>query len=244
MSLNLLKKTLSIYSFTSCGGCQFEFLGQYEKLSSLLQYYEIDQTKLDEENFKINKSDVSIIFGSLTQDQSSILKKIRANSNILIAIGACAHLGGIQSQRNILPEKLTTNKKNLPLNKIVKVDYVIPGCPIDQDELSDCLIDIYHDRVFNLPDLPVCFECRLNENNCLLKQNKPCLGPITRSGCKSNCPNNSEACLGCRGPLEQSNFAKAKSILGSKLDDEDLMIKMNYFGDYERDFNILNKKDN
>lgn len=237
------RKTLAIYSFSSCGGCQFGFFSQYQKLAQLSKYFEISQVEDLAEAADIHSFDVAIIFGSLTESQIPILRKIRAKSKIVIAAGACAHLGGIQSVRNILPQSMTVAEKNLSIGQAIKVDYTIPGCPINQDELIECLLDIYRNKSFNLPDLSVCFECKLNENKCLLKQNKPCLGPITRSGCNSSCTNKSETCLGCRGPLDQSNFVKLENILKPLLDEEEISVRMNYFGDYKNDFNNITKRD-
>lgn len=240
---SLAKKSLAIYSLTSCGGCQFEFLSHYDKLAELLSFYDLEQFRLAEEKNEICAIDVTIIEGSPEEEyQTEKLKKIRANSKIVVAIGACAHLGGVQSQRNYLSKKLINKKDVSSLHDIIRIDYTIPGCPINQDELVRCLIDVYFDKIFTLPDLAVCFECKQNENKCLIKKGKPCLGPITRAGCDSICTNNAETCLGCRGPIEQANFIKIKNILKPMLNDDDLLNKFNFYGDYEKNHGELIKK--
>lgn len=232
------KKTLSIFSFTSCEGCQFELLGHYDLFSKLLNFYEIESFRLGQENKdEENNIDVSIIEGSPEgEEQIKHLKQIRRNSKIVIAIGSCAHLGGIQSQRNRLPQKLINRKDVISVSDVIKPDYIVPGCPIKQKELVDCLIDVYYERKFLLPDLAVCSECKLNGNDCLIKNGEPCLGPITRAGCNSICTNNNEACLGCRGPIEQANFVKIKEVLNPLLNEEEIENWLTIYGDIQKEF--------
>ena len=52
-------------------------------------------------------------------------------------------------------------------------------------------------------DYPVCQECRLAGNPCILiEQGVPCLGPITTAGCDARCIKFDIPCIGCRGPVE------------------------------------------
>lgn len=239
----IVKKSLAIFSLTSCEGCQFEILSHYDKFGELLKFYDVHNFRLGQEENQNNSFDVSLVEGSPEgEKQIEHVKEIRKTSKFVIAIGACAHLGGIQSQRNRLPKKLIDRKPVIRLSDIIRVDYTIPGCPINQSELIRCLIDAYHDRVFNLPDLAVCFECRNNENKCLIKNGKPCLGPITRAGCNSICVNHGEACLGCRGPIEQANLIKIKELLKPMLGEEELENWLTFYGDYQNEFENITKK--
>jgi sulfhydrogenase subunit delta len=139
-------------------------------------------------------------------------------------------MGGIQSNRNKLPKKLIDKGSIKNVAMIIKVDYFIPGCPINKEELYRCLMDLYWGRRFTLPDLAVCFECRQNANNCFLKKNKPCLGPITRMGCNSVCLNNGQPCRGCRGIIPQANIEKMMESLHQIVGEEEAENLLSIFG--------------
>lgn len=237
-----VRKSLAIFSLTCCEGCQFELLSFYEHFQKLLQFYDIKNFRLgQQENFP-GPFDVALIEGSPdSEKQIKFLKEIRKQANTVIAIGACAHLGGIQSERNRIPKKIINKNTVVPVSQIIKVDFTVPGCPVSHTELIKCLIDVYLDKEFLLPDRAVCFECRLNENECLIKKGKPCLGPITRAGCGSICPNFGEACLGCRGPMEQSNFDKMKDILGTMMDEKEIENWLTIYGNLEQEHNRLTR---
>ncbi|MEM1695687.1 MAG: 2Fe-2S iron-sulfur cluster-binding protein [Desulfurococcaceae archaeon] len=47
--------------------------------------------------------------------------------------------------------------------------------------------------------IPVCSECSLYGNLCLVKQGTPCLGPLTLAGCDAECTKQNAPCIGCRG---------------------------------------------
>jgi len=47
--------------------------------------------------------------------------------------------------------------------------------------------------------IPVCSECPLYGDECLVNQGIPCLGPLTVSGCDAECTRQGALCIGCRG---------------------------------------------
>lgn len=49
--------------------------------------------------------------------------------------------------------------------------------------------------------IPVCSECPLPPDECLLKKGVLCLGMITLSGCNAECVLGGGECWGCRGPV-------------------------------------------
>ena len=228
------KKTLGIYSLTCCEGCQFEILKDYDDFSQLLKYYDVRNFRLGQEENLPGPFDVSLVEGTPeSKEEYTLLREIRKTSAIVIVIGSCAHLGGIQSERNSLPKKMTLAKDVVSIPEVINTDFIVPGCPISHKELFAFLMDIYWNKVPTLHDLAVCFECRQNENQCLLKEGKPCLGPITRGGCDSICVNGGEPCYGRRGATDQADFAKMKEILKPIISDEDSTNMMTIYGDYE-----------
>ncbi len=229
------RKTLAVFSFTSCEGCQFEMLNCYESFKELLKYFDIKNFRLGQEENLPEPFDIALIEGSPEgAKHEKFLKEIRKKTNTIIAIGSCAHLGGIQSQRNHLPKKLINKERVKTIKDIIKVDFTIPGCPINHKELYECLMDVYWGKKFNLPELSVCFEFRQNENDCLIKNKKPCLGPITRMGCNSICPNSNEACLGCRGTITTPNIHKLKEILSNFTEESEIVDMLTFYGDYTK----------
>ncbi|MFH1664187.1 MAG: hypothetical protein ABH986_05275 [archaeon] len=88
--------------------------------------------------------DVAFVEGAIaSKKDAKKLKEIRKNSKKLVAIGSCAVTGMPSAQRNefdqektkeisFLVERFKLAKKVVPLNKIVKVDASVSGCPMDE----------------------------------------------------------------------------------------------------------------
>lgn len=231
---NLIKKSLAIFSLTCCEGCQFAILKSFDDFEKLQKFYQIKNFRLGQEENLPGPFDVALVEGTPESEREiKLIKDVRKNTETVIAIGICADLGGIQSERNRLPKRYIGKEKVKPIKQVIKIDYTVPGCPIDQKELFSCLLDLYHGKIFRLPSYSVCFECRENQNRCLIKDEKPCLGPVTRAGCNSICINGGEMCLGCRGAIPQANFHKLREILGTMLDEEEINNLLTIYGDIE-----------
>lgn len=239
-----IKKSLAIFSLTCCEGCQFELLKDYVNFNHLLNFYELKNFRLGQENNLDGPFDVAVVEGTPeSQREYKLLHQIRRESKIVVAMGACANLGGIQSQRNHLPAKYIGKPEVKTLYDTIKIDFSIPGCPITNTEAISILVDLYWDKIPKLPGHAVCFECRLNENECLIKKGLPCLGPITVAGCNSICINSKESCFGCRGPLPQANFIKMKEILSAMLSKKEIDDWLTIYGDYQKKWLEINKRD-
>lgn len=240
----IVKKNLGIFSLTCCEGCEFELLKDYANFANLLNFYEIKNFRMGQEINLPGPFDIAVVEGTPESIREyKLLHEIRRESKILVALGACAHMGGIQSQRNHLPKKLIDREPVKALSEVVKVDYIIPGCPCSNTEAIQVLLDLYWDKIIRLPEYAVCVECRENENPCHIKEGRPCLGPITRAGCDAICVNAGEACLGCRGPIAQANLYKIKEVLGNLIEKEELDNWLTMFGDYQKIHQKLNEKD-
>ena len=205
-----MKRTFTIASFSSCGGCKDQITNFItDNLSGHFAYKSIrtgDEAKIN----------IGLVEGSIAgQEDIKKLRRVRKSCEKIIAVGSCANLGGIQSIRNESSKKLVPKESVYSVNKIVRVDYSIPGCPINTQELQNCLMDLYWGKTFQLPDLAVCFECKQAGNTCFLKKNEICLGPVTRMGCKSFCISNGLSCHGCRGKIETQNTDKLEELITS-----------------------------
>ncbi len=107
-------------------------------------------------------------------------------------------------------EKIENNEGG-GIDKYVKVNAVIPGCPITKEEFLRCLLDLISGKDFLIKENPVCYECLNNGYECLLQKGEICLGPLTYAGCDAICLKSKQACWGCRGFLPEVTVASESS---------------------------------
>jgi coenzyme F420-reducing hydrogenase gamma subunit len=170
--------------------------------------------------------DIAVVEGSVVnREAEERLFNIRERSEILIAYGSCAVIGGINAIRNRRP--VAEAQRSVygthgdwfpatavrPLHKLVKVDYSVPGCPIYPAEFIKVLKAALAGLPYQVPDYAVCVECKFNENVCMYDKGVTCLGPVTRAGCNSWCINSGNVCYGCRGLVSNPNNAGAEEVL-------------------------------
>ena len=56
------------------------------------------------------------------------------------------------------------------------------------------------------------------------------MGPITRAGCDSRCPNSADGCEGCRGPVDDPNVNAQKDLMKEYgLSIDDMMAEFNLY---------------
>lgn len=228
----------AIISLTCCEGCQIVILDLGERLLELTEFLDLEYFPLGKElkGGEIKQQyDLALVEGApITKENIETLKKLRENSKILIALGACAHLGGVAEIKNYGDKEKNIRYvyKNIegidnpdvkPISAYVKIDGAIPGCPIDKNEFVWFAKELKAGKTPKIPEQPVCYECQILENECLLQKGLPCFGPVTLGGCKAICPSNNFICEACRGPLKEINLASLKNILGDKMSDEELM---------------------
>ena len=197
---------------TSCEGCQFSIMDLGNRFLDLWKYIEIVQFRLMEEKvFKTPKMDICFVEGSvITKGNKKIIKEVRNKTKTLVALGNCASMGGIHQIKNYHePNRLIRetyfhadkidNPDVLDLDKIVKVDYTIPGCPINNIEFLRLVYSMLREIDFQIPQKPVCNECQSLGYRCVLMDGKLCLGPIILGGCEAICLKSEMPCQGCRG---------------------------------------------
>ena len=216
----MAKPTLGVFGLTGCAGDQLVILNCEDQLLQLTELVDIkDFLMASSGNDEECQLDVALVDGAvLSKRDEDTLMKIRERSKLLVALGTCAVWGGVAAMdRNGDRAKLVhqvygdMGKKydTLParaLHEVVKVDLNITGCPIEKSQLIAAVASLLQGDPPLFPKYPVCSECRVRENNCLLEQQgKVCCGPLTLAGCNALCPSFHRGCFGCFGPKETPN---------------------------------------
>jgi coenzyme F420-reducing hydrogenase gamma subunit len=237
---------IAFFDFTGCEGCQLTVLDSLQKHPELLNVVEIVQFR-EAMSEREDTYQIAFIEGSLSrvEDEDRLLT-IRQNAALVYALGACAHLGGVNSQRNWVPDrkvsqivygefgKLYPSVNAKPINSRIKIDGYVPGCPIDGDEFIQIVTALLQGRTLRLPEYPVCVECKLNQNYCLLANGVACLGPITRGGCNAICTTYGTGCDGCRGLVNIPNIHGLEFAFSEHgLSASDLQEKRKFFQSYQ-----------
>ncbi|PIP21473.1 MAG: hypothetical protein COX39_02675 [Candidatus Nealsonbacteria bacterium CG23_combo_of_CG06-09_8_20_14_all_40_13] len=144
---------IAIFDLTGCEGCQLQFLSFQEKFLGLFQNFDLVSWRLLQTE-KIDQIDFALVEGAVTnKKQLELLKKIRKNCQILIALGDCAKTGNIfalvkKNQRKQLTQYVYGRKYQpissdiQPLDKFIKVDYKIGGCPPKSSDLEKILLTL------------------------------------------------------------------------------------------------------
>jgi sulfhydrogenase subunit delta len=220
------KLKVGIYAITGCYGCLLSVIYNEKELLDLIKLIDIKAFPFIKK--KQEKVDIILLEGTVAEkDDLETLKKLREKTKILVALGACSCTGGVPAYRNFIDY---SNYKNLefrrisplrdtpatPIDKYVNIDYYLPGCPPDKNEVLTFIKNMCLGKEFKTYDKAVCVECRFNRNKCLLDENKLCLGPITRGNCNSICTNGNLECWGCRGPISDANYDTMIKLLEQK----------------------------
>ncbi len=213
------KKKLAVWKLASCDGCQLSLLDCEDELLAVAGAVEIAQFLEVSKATVKGPWDLTLVEGSVTTAADAArIREIRAQSKVLVTIGACATAGGIQALRNFAdineymsavyasPEYISTLATSTPVSAHVKVDYELHGCPIDKHQLLEVISAHLCGRKPSVPNHSVCVECKLAGKVCVtVAQGTPCLGPITHAGCGALCPGYARGCYGCFGPKENAN---------------------------------------
>jgi len=222
------KSVICLTSLTDCEGCLFAILDLGQRFFDLLKYFELGNFDLIEELPERPHYDIAIVEGTpITKENFKHLKELRKKSDLLISLGACAHLGGIQQIKNwqnkdkriyqVYKKIRGINNPDIkPIGKIVKVDFDIPQCPLNNEEFLRVMYQLKEGRMPRIVRRPVCYECQIRGYECLLQKGQPCLGPISIGGCEAICPGNSMYCEACRGTFPEADIKGLKKLIGKK----------------------------
>ncbi len=248
------KLKVAIVGLTSCDGCSVSILDMGVEFIASIDHFELGDffIIMDEKNDQV-VYDVAIVEGApLTKKNIASLKAIRERAKYLIGIGACANFGVFPNIKNHIDKneavkyqypkthKKVENFDIKPISDFVKVDFIIPGCPPEGKDIIAVLNTIRQGIPPKLLENPVCYECQMNGNECVLQKAKgpeqssrggePCLGPVIRGGCNAVCLNSKFYCKGCRGILPRYDTKQLEKKLLKLITREQLNHILQVFG--------------
>jgi NAD-reducing hydrogenase small subunit len=152
------------------------FLDMDERLIELAEYVDVVYSPyVDMKEFPENV-DLTIVEGALsTEHDIKMIKKIRKNSKLILALGDCAITGNVSAMKNLYgseailqkgyfdladlnheyPSKVVPTLLDMviPLHEAVKVDYFLPGCPTPADAIYEMLKALIEGREIKIHEL-------------------------------------------------------------------------------------------
>ena len=224
-----MKPRIGIFGLSGCWGEQIVMLNCEDELRLLTSAVEfadfLGGSSVNDESGPLN---IAFVEGSVgNAREEAALRRIRERTRCLVACGTCACSGGVAA----LPADAARQRAmaiaiygpvaagydmrpHRPLRDYVRVDAAVPGCPMEKEEFLHVVSCLRNGDKPEAVTTPVCAECRMREQDCLLlTAHLPCAGPVTVGGCNARCPGYNVACIGCRGPVDDANVASMENIL-------------------------------
>ena len=236
------KPRVGVFGLTGCGGCQLEILNLEEHLIDFIKAVDIVHfTEAITEHS--DTYEIALVEGSVsTEHDRHRLEHIAKVAKTIVAVGACSGTGGLNCLKNVYglekaKELVYGEKKDwidatetMPIERFVKVDYYARGCPPTRSEIVDIVKSLIAGKTPEIPNYPVCIECKRLGNTCLYDLGISCLGPVARAGCNARCPSSASGCEACRGPIDEPNVNAQKDLLQKYgLTVEDIMEGFNLY---------------
>ncbi|MFH0983821.1 MAG: NADH:ubiquinone oxidoreductase [Planctomycetota bacterium] len=242
-----MKPKIAVFSLTSCEGCSLAILELEHQLLDILGAVEVVNFReaMTEREWDI---DLAFVDGAVsTPTDVAEVQEMRTHAKGLVAIGACACLGGVNTLKNYQAEedyrayvygqdaRRFPTLKAQPISAFVKVDYELPGCPMIKEEFLALVKAVLSGQGFELPQVAVCVECKKKGNLCLYEKGIICLGPVTRAGCSAICPSYGSKCEGCRGIVGDEALRAAGVNLREQYDVplENVLADLRLYGAYQ-----------
>jgi len=225
------KVKIGIYELTGCAGDGLLILDCEKELVDIFSAANIQSFAMAKSDNIDGPLDIALVEGSVTTEREiEEIKDIRQRAKIVVAIGLCATVGGIQGRyrphsvweadyKSVYGETEMTHTQPIqsqPIDAYIEVDYYLPGCPIGKEQFLNFFTRMLGGNPPEKYPQPVCVSCKYNENDCLLTKGEFCLGPLTADGCGSICINHNLPCIGCWGPIEAANYTSEYHLLKEK----------------------------
>lgn len=166
------KKRLATLWLDGCSGCHMSLLDMDERLLELAAIADIVYSPLVDAKEFPRDVDVTLLEGAISTDHDlELVRKVRANTTLLAALGDCAVTANVSGMRNrfgvdeiyerVYAENADTDfaptravptlmRASRPVHHFVPVDLWIPGCPPSADTIFFAATELLAGRI---PDL-------------------------------------------------------------------------------------------
>jgi NAD-reducing hydrogenase small subunit len=170
------KLKLATATLAGCFGCHMSLLDLDERIIELAEHIELVRSPLSDSR-KRGRYDVCLVEGGLCNVENvQVLRDLRARSDVLVAVGACALYGGIPALRNryalqaCLTEAYVEGSGTvdgqipdshelpkllphvIPIHSVVPIDFSIPGCPPPAEAFWTIFTQLINEEPLSLPE--------------------------------------------------------------------------------------------
>jgi NAD-reducing hydrogenase small subunit len=170
------KLKLATVWLDGCSGCHMSILDMDERLLEIAELVDIVYSPIVDTKVFPDYVDIALVEGAVASvDDEKKIKKVRAHSKLLVAMGDCAVAGNVPSMRNpfgpeaildrayiqnasaqqqipcvVVPQLLRVVR---PIHEFVKVDVFLPGCPPSANTLHTALTALATGASLDIPTL-------------------------------------------------------------------------------------------
>ena len=170
------KLKLATVWLDGCSGCHMSFLDLDERLLAIAEHVDIVYSPIVDAKVFPDEVDIALVEGAVASvDDELKIKKVRAHSKLLVAMGDCAVAGNVPSMRNPFGPEVILNRAYIenataqqqipcvvvpkllkvvrPIHEFVKVDVFLPGCPPSADTFHAALLALVTGAPLDIPAL-------------------------------------------------------------------------------------------
>ena len=170
------KLKLATVWLDGCSGCHMSFLDMDERILELAQLVDVVYSPIVDTKEYPDDVDIALVEGAVASEaDEEEIRKIRAHTKTLIAMGDCAITGNVPSMRNPLGPEAILNRAYIenasfqqqiptmgvpkllrtarPIHEFVKVDVFLPGCPPSATTFHTALTALITGAPMDIPAL-------------------------------------------------------------------------------------------
>jgi len=170
------KLKLATVWLDGCSGCHMSILDMDERLLEIAELVDIVYSPIVDTKTYPDAVDIALVEGAVASvDDEKKIRKIRAHTKMLVAMGDCAITGNVPSMRNPFGPEAILNRAYIenasaqpqipcivvpellrivrPIHEFVKVDVFLPGCPPSADTFHTALTALITGAPLDIPAL-------------------------------------------------------------------------------------------
>ncbi|MDA3937610.1 MAG: hypothetical protein PF636_12295 [Actinomycetota bacterium] len=181
----MTKPRLATMALGGCEGCHVSLIDAHEGLLELLSEVDLVESPFTDGDGTIPPCDVLMVEGAVTNEADERrLLAAREATDILIAVGSCAVMGGIGGLRNLYTARETIaavygkdkpGDDGLPalqssvraVGQVVDVDISLSGCAPKTEQIVGAIKAAISGAEYELPRRNLCDECHREKSKML-----------------------------------------------------------------------------